>query len=205
MPQCSLYTLIFWNQSGDVAALLSGITVSKQPRCCSEIWGKPTEKEEHEVKPAVRQQSKEFPKMFLPQHRELTGNRPRVSYMSAPFLPSTLYLLFFLKLHFVACLAESSGSLRLYDLKPTDHRRFNILHDFISSNTKRDIYQRVNGRVPALPRQHCSLRTLMYPDAGWIRLNTHLIHIHSLLCNLTKMEVRYFWQLWTSWRQHGGW
>lgn len=42
----------------------------------------------------------------------------------------------------------------------------------------------------------------------------HLIYIHLLtlpllqvfvlLCNLAEMEVRYIWQLWTSWRQHRG-
>lgn len=64
-----------------------------------------------------------------------------------------------------------------------------------------NIQQRVNGRVPALPRQHCSL-LYAEPDAGRVCLNTHLIYIHFLLllssvffvlcCNLAKMEVRYF-------------
>lgn len=76
-----------------------------------------------------------------------------------------------------------------------------------------NIHQRVNGRVPRLPRRHCS-SLYAEPDAGRVCLNTHVIYIHFslLLCfffffprsNLAEMEVRYFWQLWTLWRQHRG-
>lgn len=46
-----------------------------------------------------------------------------------------------------------------------------------------NIHQRVNGRVPRLPRRHCS-SLYAEPDAGRVCLNTHVIYIHFslLLC-----------------------
>lgn len=97
--------------------------------------------------------------------------------------------------------------------------RFNISHSIISSHQQTEgiwemLTKRLTGRLPVLPRRHCSL-LYAEPDASRVCLNTHLIYIRFLLlsllqfffvlfCNLAEMEVRYFWQLGTLWRQHSG-
>lgn len=106
-----------------------------------------------------------------------------------------------------------------YDCINIDHTARGSFHSIISSHQQTEgiwemLTKRLTGRLPVLPRRHCSL-LYAEPDASRVCLNTHLIYIRFLLlsllqfffvllCNLAEMEVRYFWQLGTLWRQHSG-
>lgn len=68
--------------------------------------------------------------------------------------------------------------------------RFNISHSIISSHQQTEgiwemLTKRLTGRLPVLPRRHCSL-LYAEPDASRVCLNTHLIYIRFLLLSLLQ-------------------
>ena len=113
---------------------------------------------------------------------------------------------------------SSDCSLSLWLCTNHLHKMIEIEYHFITpTEWEKDgnYLPRVNGRQC----QRCLGDIVLYctwsRDAGRVCLNTPfdlyplstfslLVLFFVLLCNLAEMEVRYFWQLWTSWRQHRG-